>query len=78
MWGVEVVRGDEGVVARGVLLEHEAASLRARLRERLRLGSIQRLRQIEVSGRATWAHLVVCGDEVYIRDLKGLTAYSWK
>jgi outer membrane protein assembly factor BamB len=34
--------------------------------------------KIEVSGRATWAHLVVCGNEVYIRDLKGLTAYSWK
>ena len=34
--------------------------------------------KIEVSGRPTWAHLVVCGDEVYIRDLKGLTAYNWK
>jgi len=25
----------------------------------------------------TWAHLAVCGDEVYVRDMKGLTAYKW-
>ena len=34
--------------------------------------------RIEVSGRPTWAHLVVCGNEVYVRDLKGLTAYRWQ
>ncbi len=34
--------------------------------------------KMEVSGRPTWAHLVVCGNEVYIRDLKGLTAYRWQ
>ena len=34
--------------------------------------------KIEVSGRPTWAHLVVCGNEVYVRDLKGLTAYRWQ
>jgi outer membrane protein assembly factor BamB len=33
--------------------------------------------KIEVSDRPTWAHLAVCGSEVYIRDLKGLTAYRW-
>lgn len=25
----------------------------------------------------TWAHVVVVGEEVYVRDLKGLTAYRW-
>ena len=25
----------------------------------------------------TWAHLAVCGDEVFVRDLKGLTVYRW-
>lgn len=34
--------------------------------------------KIEVSGRSTWAHLTVCGNEIYIRDLKGLTAYRWE
>ncbi|MBY0459572.1 MAG: PQQ-like beta-propeller repeat protein, partial [Gemmataceae bacterium] len=26
----------------------------------------------------TWAHLAVCGDEVFVRDLTGLTAWNWK
>lgn len=26
----------------------------------------------------TWAHLTVCGDEIYIRDISGLTAWKWK
>lgn len=34
--------------------------------------------ELEVSGRPTWAHLVICDDEVYIRDLKGLTRYQWR
>ncbi len=25
----------------------------------------------------TWAHLAVCGDEVFVRDLNGLTAWKW-
>lgn len=32
----------------------------------------------KVSEEETWAHLAVCGDELYIRDLKGLTAWRWK
>jgi outer membrane protein assembly factor BamB len=24
-----------------------------------------------------WAHLAVCGDEVFVRDMKGLTSYRW-
>jgi len=39
----------------------------------------------ELLGRAklpskspTWAHLAVCGDEIYVRDLKGLTRFRWK
>ena len=30
-----------------------------------------------VSESPTWAHLAVCGDELYVRDLKGLTVYRW-
>jgi outer membrane protein assembly factor BamB len=35
------------------------------------------LDQRKVSDVDTWAHLAVCGDEVFVRDLKGLTAYHW-
>lgn len=34
--------------------------------------------QLEVSEQPTWAHLTVCGDEVFIRDLEGISAYRWK
>lgn len=33
--------------------------------------------QRHVSDSPTWAHLAVCGDEVFVRDLKGLTVYLW-
>ncbi|MFM8250140.1 MAG: PQQ-binding-like beta-propeller repeat protein [Planctomycetota bacterium] len=26
----------------------------------------------------TWAHLAVCGNEIFIRELNAMTAYSWK
>lgn len=32
----------------------------------------------QVSDQETWAHLAVCGDEVYVRDLNAITAYQWK
>jgi len=35
------------------------------------------LNQRHVSDSPTWAHLAVCGAEVFVRDLKGLTAYRW-
>ncbi|QJW93599.1 PQQ-binding-like beta-propeller repeat protein [Frigoriglobus tundricola] len=31
----------------------------------------------KVSDSETWAHLAVCGDEIFIRDLNGLTAWRW-
>lgn len=34
--------------------------------------------QLEVSGRPTWAHLTICGEEVIIRDLEGISLYRWK
>ncbi|MGB6221857.1 PQQ-binding-like beta-propeller repeat protein [Haloferula sp.] len=34
--------------------------------------------ELEVSARPTWAHLAVCGNEVLIRDLKGLSSYRWE
>jgi len=35
------------------------------------------LGQRHVSDSPTWAHLAVCGSEVFVRDLKGLTVYHW-
>lgn len=32
----------------------------------------------KVSDQETWAHLAVRGDEIFIRDLKGLAAWKWK
>jgi hypothetical protein len=32
----------------------------------------------KVADGETWAHLAVCGDEVFVRDLSGLTAFRWK
>jgi outer membrane protein assembly factor BamB len=31
----------------------------------------------KVGEAETWAHLAVCGDEVFVRDMKGLTAFRW-
>jgi outer membrane protein assembly factor BamB len=35
------------------------------------------LDQRKVADAETWAHLTICGDEIFIRDLNGLTAYRW-
>lgn len=32
----------------------------------------------KISDSPTWAHLAVCGDELYIRELKAVAAYRWK
>ncbi len=34
--------------------------------------------QLKISDRPTWAHLTICGDEVIIRDLEGISLYHWK
>jgi hypothetical protein len=31
-----------------------------------------------VSAAETWAHLAVCGDELFIRELDAITAWRWK
>ncbi|MFO0939072.1 MAG: PQQ-binding-like beta-propeller repeat protein [Gemmataceae bacterium] len=31
----------------------------------------------KVADAETWAHLTVCGDEIYIRDLNGLSKWKW-
>jgi outer membrane protein assembly factor BamB len=41
-------------------------------------GEFQLIDELEISDRPTWAHLVVCDNEIYIRDLKGLTKFVWK
>jgi outer membrane protein assembly factor BamB len=35
------------------------------------------LSERKVADAETWAHLAVCGNEIYIRDLNGLTAWKW-
>lgn len=40
--------------------------------------AFQLIDRIKVSDRPTWAHVAVCGPEVLVRDLKGITAYRWK
>jgi outer membrane protein assembly factor BamB len=35
------------------------------------------LDQRKVGEAETWGHLAVCGDEVFVRDMKGITAYRW-
>lgn len=35
------------------------------------------LDQRRVSDSPTWAHLAVCDNDVFVRDLKGLTVYRW-
>jgi outer membrane protein assembly factor BamB len=32
----------------------------------------------KVSGQETWAHLAVCGDEIFIRELNAVTAFRWR
>lgn len=33
--------------------------------------------RLEISDDPTWAHLAVCGNEVFIRELKAIAAYKW-
>ena len=40
--------------------------------------SFKLISELEVSARPTWAHVAVCGNEVLIRDLKGLSSYRWE
>jgi len=35
------------------------------------------LDQRKVGEAEAWGHVAVCGDEVYVRDMKGLTSYRW-
>jgi outer membrane protein assembly factor BamB len=32
----------------------------------------------KISNQETWGHLAVAGDEIYVRELKGLIAFRWK
>ncbi len=34
--------------------------------------------EMKVSEKPSWAHLVVVDDEIYVRDLEGVTAWQWK
>jgi len=31
-----------------------------------------------ISDQETWGHLAVCGDQVFIRELKGISVYRWR
>jgi outer membrane protein assembly factor BamB len=32
----------------------------------------------KVSDQETWGHLAVCGDQVFVRELHGISAYRWR
>jgi outer membrane protein assembly factor BamB len=36
------------------------------------------LGEAKVAEQESWAHLAVIGDELYVRDLEGITAWSWR
>ncbi|HKB05862.1 MAG TPA: PQQ-binding-like beta-propeller repeat protein [Gemmataceae bacterium] len=63
-----VVRGDRilALDQKGVLYLLHANPRKFELLDERKVGEAE-----------TWAHLAVCGDEVYVRDMKGLTAYRW-
>jgi outer membrane protein assembly factor BamB len=52
---------------RGILLLIEADPAEFRVISEMNLGT-----------PPAWAHLAVCGDELYVRHLKGLQCYQWK
>ena len=31
----------------------------------------------KVSDQSTWAHLALCGDEIFVRELKGISKFKW-
>jgi hypothetical protein len=31
-----------------------------------------------ISDQSTWAHLAVCDDEVFVRELNAMTVYRWQ
>lgn len=32
----------------------------------------------KVSEEETWGHLAACGDQLFVRELKGISAYRWQ
>ena len=38
----------------------------------------QLIDELQVSEDETWAHVAVCNDEIYIRELNAIAAYKWQ
>ena len=36
------------------------------------------LGEAKVADEEAWAHLAVSGSDLFVRDLEGITAYSWR
>ena len=32
----------------------------------------------KISDEETWGHLAVCGDQVFVRELNGISSYRWR
>jgi len=65
-----MVTQDDRILAldeRGILLHIEANPKAFKL-----------LSEIALDTPPTWAHLAVCGDELFVRHLKGLNVYKWQ
>ncbi len=45
---------------------------------RARQEKYEKLGERKVAERETWAHLAVCGNELFVRDLYGITAWTWR
>ena len=37
-----------------------------------------RLGTKKIADQETWAHVAVCGDEIFVRELEGLALWRWK
>lgn len=64
-----VAKGDRilGLDSRGILLLLAADPTAFKL-----------LDQRQVADSESWAHLAICGEELFVRDLKGISAFRWK
>ena len=40
--------------------------------------SFELIDERQISDQETWAHLAVCGDEIYVRELNALSTFRWK
>ena len=45
---------------------------------RANLEKFELLDSRKISDQETWGHLAVCGDQVFVRELNGISVYHWR